>query len=386
MYIAKTNAVGQLVWQRRYLTGYEGRHANILINSAQDTLYIVLKSSPLTVITYSTDGVLGLQRRLTSLQLPGDPITNSAIDPDGNVYIVALGTALGYVYVSKLSPSLALVYAKQVSPTALYASPYPTIAVDQSGDFYFSILSPLGGSIVAKISTSGTVVAWQRYITDSTNAFFALDMKVSASGYLYTLAYDANNQDRITIGKYSAATGALQWQKRITGLATINGAGWALTIDSNDNCYAVVSILPVSLNFFAFLVKLDSSGNQVWQRKLTSGNVVWSANSICMSGDSTIIVGGQFSMPTGFGATSSGGYWVLNTDGTGLGTWGAVPLGATSEAGIPYATNAGTIAANTPIATVSTEVAISTFATASTTPTNTSTTTTGNLAQLAEIS
>ncbi len=210
-------------------------------------------------------------------------------------------------------------------------------------------------------------------------------MGLSPGGYLYVAAYETSTVDRIIIGKYDTTTGAVVWQKQITGL-TNTQSQFAFAFDSNDNCYAVVSILPVSLNVFAFLVKLDSSGNQVWQRKLTSGNVVWSANSICMSGDSTIIVGGQFTMPTGFGATSSGGYWVLNTDGTVLGSWGAVPLGAASEAGIPYATNAATVAANTPIATVPTAAAISTYAYASTTPTNTSTTTTGNLAQLAEIS
>lgn len=390
VYIAKTSASGQLVWQRRYLTGYAVGGPNILINPAQDTLYVILNASPPTVITYSTDGVLGLQRRLTNQTSAASLASNGpigTIDPDGNVYVVASSGANAEVIVSKLSPSLALVYSKKVAGVSTYsAGDLPTITVDQSGDFYFSARDiGLNVGFIAKISTSGTVVAWQRYVKDATSSFPVMDMKVSASGYLYTLAYDANNQDRITIGKYSAATGALQWQKRISGLATVTGE-FALTLDSNDNCYAVTTVLTVSSIYYALLVKLDSSGNQVWQRKLTGGAPLFSANNICMSGDNTIIVGGQFISPPGNGQNSSGGYWTLNADGTVLGTWGVTYAGTGTDTGFPYATNAATIAANTPIATVPAAAAISTYAYAATTPTNTSTTTTGNLSQLAEIS
>jgi hypothetical protein len=354
-------------------------------------LYIVLKASPPTVITYSADGVLGLQRRLTNQTSTSTLAYNGpigTIDPAGDVYVIASSGLNAEVVVSKLSSSLALVYSKKVAGVSTYSSGnLPIIAVDQSGDFYFSARDPvLNYGFIAKISTSGTVVEWQKYIRGASDAYGVTDMKVSDSGYLYTLASDQNTQDRILITKYSAATGASQWQKRITGLATLTGE-FALTLDSADNCYVVTTVLPVSNLYYALLVKLDSSGNQVWQRKLTSGSVAsWAANSICMSGDNTIIVGGQFPMPTGLSVVSSGGYWTLNTDGTVLGTWGPVYAGALTDLGIPYTTNAATVAANTPISTVPTAVTISTYAYASTTPTNTSTTTTGNLSQLAEIS
>lgn len=385
VYIAKTNAAGQLVWQRRYLTGYAVGAPNILINPVEDTLYILLKASPPTVITYSTDGVLGLQRRLTSQNIPGGYGQKFAMDTAGDMYVIASSGANAEVLVSKLSSSLTLIYSKKVSGASGHTSATPVIAADQNGDFYCSVKDPGSNEVViAKITTAGTVVAWQRFIKNSANGWNTLSMKLSPGGYLYVAAYETSAVDRIIIGKYDTATGAVVWQKQITGLTNVTGE-FAFAFDSDDNCYAVTTVLPVSSIYYALLVKLDASGNQVWQRKLTGGTGVFSANSMCMYGDSTLIVGGQFTVPNGQGATRSGGYWTLNSDGTGLGTWDTVYAGAATEVGVPYATNAAPVAANIPISTVPTAVAISTYAYASTTPTNTSTTTTGNLSQLSEI-
>ncbi len=105
VYIAKTNAAGQLVWQRRYLTGYAVGYPNILINPAQDTLYILLQASPPTVITYSTDGALGLQRRLTNQVMPVVYVPKIVVDTTGNIYVIASSGANAEDLVTKQTSS-----------------------------------------------------------------------------------------------------------------------------------------------------------------------------------------------------------------------------------------------------------------------------------------
>ncbi len=383
VYVTKVNAAGQLVWQRRYLTGYNtGNGARITLNTAQDTLYVYLPNSgadTFDIITYSVSGVLGLQKRIPNKGTVSYSSNLISLDAADNVYVYSQTSAAApYTAITKLSSALALVYSKQF--TTASRSEYGNVLSTSSGTYVTNMDVANQWAVLSKISTDGTTVLWQRFVKDATNEYKIGSIQTYSSTYVYVGLYDLNTNDRIAVGKYDSSTGAAVWQRRITGLTSLQ-AGVCIAVDSADNCYVMSSLSTVTPVYITVIAKFDSAGNQVWQRKLTSP-VDAKLSIMKLVGDDTLLLAGY----AGNGYSNSQGLAIaLKTDGYGIGNLGPLYQGAASTTGIAYAVSTYTVAAITPISTATTAIALTAATPTLTTPTSTSSTPAGYVAQLNEI-
>jgi len=178
---------------------------------------------------------------------------------------------------------------------------FPTsIILDSSSNAYITVSSRGGNgyrNVNAKITNNGTLL-WQRLVYDS-NSDNTLSPGNSgdasildSSGNMYTIATLAHGGDPYMIVLKYNSSGVLQWQKGISG-----GSAYAsgIKIDSSNNLY----ILGKSDKDYqsgrhqAILIKLDTSGNIQWQRRLgyqsTQLNLEPSSIAVDSSGNSYII-------------------------------------------------------------------------------------------------
>lgn len=384
VYVTKINAAGQMVWQRRYLTGYAiDKGPRITINTAQDTLYVYLPDftvSNLVIITYSVSGVLGMQKRIPYLSSAFNSSNLISLDAADNVYVYSQTSAAApYTAITKLSSALALVYSKQF--TTASRAEYGNVLSTSSGTYVSNMDVANNWTILSKISTDGTTVLWQRFVKDSANEYKIGSIQTYSSTYVYVGLYDINTGDRIAVGKYDASTGAAVWQRRITGLTSLQ-AGVCIAVDSADNCYVMSAFATATPVYTTVIAKFDSAGNQVWQRKLTQANAQQTLTAMRLIDDDTLILAGY----AGNSYSNNQGLAIaLKTNGSGIGNLGPLYQGSASTTGIAYAVSTYTVAAITPISTATTAIAFTGATPALTTPTSTSSTPAGYVAQLNEI-
>jgi len=245
-----------------------------------------------------------------------------ATDSIGNSYVVgnfsgtvtfggtSMTSAAQDVFVVKYDAAGAVIWARKACSGT--GSEYGNdIAVDTSGNYYitgsFEGTAIIGGTtfinattygqdiFLAKFNSSGTLMWAQKYggiYSDVANS-----IAVDASGNCYITGYDqsSSNADKVLNAKYNSA-GVLQWTK--TGTMYSYGAyneGKGISVDQYGNSYVTGSLRSSGGTRNFFILKLDPSGNTVWQRSTAGypGNDIVtdpSGNSYVIGGDYNIFI------------------------------------------------------------------------------------------------
>ena len=158
--------------------------------------------------------------------------------------------------------------------------------------------------MVARYTNAGTRSYAKKYDGGSGNDAGFLSIAEN-SGVLAIAGYDLSgaNDDAAIVARITTSTGALTWQRRITGAASSSTYGYGVAVDSSLNVYT--TLLSTSGGNALYLVKYNSSGTLQWQRKLSA------------SGGSPKVAASDFTLNV-FYTTGTG---VVSYDSTGAIQW-----------------------------------------------------------------
>ena len=188
---------------------------------------------------------------------------------------------------------------------------------------------------IVKFDKSGTL-EWQKNFGGSQyDEAFGI-IQTSDGGYVaagYSLSHDGNitkNNGGLDywIMKIDK-TGALQWQKSLGGVSdeaansiieTTDGflaAGYSRSMGGDVSAHHGTAD-----STDAWIVKLDKSGNFVWDRSF-GGNGTDAANSIQKTSDGGFVIGGYSNSLDGDVSGNHGGYdcWIVKVDNSGVIEW-----------------------------------------------------------------
>jgi Beta-propeller repeat len=99
----------------------------------------------------------------------------------------------------------------------------------------------------------------------------------------------------VFVAKYTAA-GALVWARHLGGIIHISGGrGYGLALDGQGNVHTTGSFHgPGRVDTDMFALKLDSSGNFVWARRISSSGDDW-GQGLALDGQGNVYTTGYFS-------------------------------------------------------------------------------------------
>jgi hypothetical protein len=139
-----------------------------------------------------------------------------------------------------------------------------------------------------KLNSAGTV-QWRRRLNNGSNSGVS-GIAVDSSGNVFGSGNLSDSSSagtaRAGVWKYNSS-GTLQWKK-------VFGSGEAtdITVDSSGNVYFVTSNISVSeASRVARLVKLDTSGNILWQRQLSDATFGSTARGVKVDSSGVYMVG-----------------------------------------------------------------------------------------------
>ena len=286
--LAKYNAVGTIQWQVKLSSGAAELAASVALDSYSN-VYVFGYSEASGVrdfelAKYDNNGTLQWQKKLANASTSTG--TSIAIDTNNNIYV--LGYNNSYVIIlAKYNSSGVLQWQKQLgaSGVTFYVG---SIAVDSTGNVYVVGSSDVtGGSSIelVKYNSSG-IVLWQKNLASGADYIDGYGITTDTSGNIYVNGnFYISSAFYMGVVKYDSS-GNLLWQRRIRGGGATTTVGNSLAIDSNGYVYSIGYTGASGL-----IVKYDSSGNIQWQRVLyTSGTTVFTGVSINSAGN--IIVSG----------------------------------------------------------------------------------------------
>jgi len=244
------------------------------------------------VIKLDTNGNILWQKKIGGVSSDfGNAI---AVDSSGNVYLNGYqesddygdgGTDYGVV---KLDTNGNLLWQKKIGGTG-YDRGY-AIAVDGSGNVYvngYQETDNYGNRDygVIKLDTNGNIL-WQKKIGGTGNDY-GQDIAVDSSGNVYVTGH----QESDSYGLYDYgvikldSSGNILWQKKIGG--TDYDYSRAIAVDLSGNVYVNGSQKSDSFGSYDYgVIKLDSSGDMLWQKKIGgSGNEYGRAIAVDGSGN-----------------------------------------------------------------------------------------------------
>ena len=234
-----------------------------------------------------------------------DGASSLALDGSGNIYLAgSTDTTFRSRYVDvlvmKVDSAGNLLWQKNWGgPNNEYAY---SIAVDSSSNIYVTgyttSFGPGGSNVfLLKLDSSGNLL-WQRVWGGGSGSQSGQGVAVDASGNIYvtgyTSSFGAGNID-VLLMRFDMS-GNLLWQKTWGGWAVDEGS--AVTVDASGNAY----VTGVTYSFGAssgdsevFLLKVDPSGNLVWQ-KTWGGPDADNGNGIALDPSGNVLIAGDASL------------------------------------------------------------------------------------------
>lgn len=363
-YIMRTTAQGASVWQK-ILGGASGESFVTVLVAPSGSIYAVggtstqgAGSSDVLITKYDSTGTIVWQRAFgTSTE---QSVTSAVLDSSESIYCTI--SAFNPLYTLKVNSSGVFQWFYTLgSPGSgsSYGVPAAT-AVDSSGNFYsagFWVPPGTGGvgyGYFIKQATGGSI-SFAKSISaaypESTNCY---GIAIDTSGNIFTGGYQsvASGTNNLTIWKFNSS-GTNQWNRYVSTSRNLNGGNCA--VDSSGNVYAAgkMETSGGSGYYLTYIIKLDTNGNTLWQRSISTGsNKSTELSSMSISTSGELIV---------TGSSTSNGAWVtkLPLDGSGTGTYGAFTyavesLTVTSFGSFTYGNSAISSSTSTPTTTTTT--------------------------------
>lgn len=197
---------------------------------------------------------------------------------NGELYIAGTLNNSAYGGIFKLNSAGEFIWQKGygtgVSGSGNYYTELYGVTVDSSNNVIAtglnrSAYSPLGGGIIRKFNSSGTV-QWSKDIeeTDNNNQQFH-DIITDSSDNIYAIGVTQYQQYGDETHAYVVklnSSGTIQWQKGI-GEIQQKEAGYSIDLDSSGNVYIVIG----NRNGYPTIMKMSSStGSITWAKKVES--------------------------------------------------------------------------------------------------------------------
>lgn len=117
--------------------------------------------------------------------------------------------------------------------------------------------------------TQAGIVNYQNYVSDINDGIN--DAIIDSSNNIYVVGW--GNNTNCTLIKYNSS-GSIVWQKKITTTSTCYG--YKLRLDVSDNIYVLGVVYstnnPLTTSLSSFVMKINSSGTILWQKNQTYGN------------------------------------------------------------------------------------------------------------------
>jgi len=309
------------------------------------------------VLKYSRDGVLRWDHIFDGVAGGDDGATDVVVDGSGGVYLAAASTGLSsgldylvikynaagaYRWESRyVGPGVddapwAIVidgerntYVTGGSAGAAGDSDIVTVKMDAAGtrlwarrwdggahldDYAVDLAVAAGGVYVDGVSTSGTSsedVALLRYAPSGVRSWARIwdgpdhsvdtapRLAVDAEGNAWTAGATENaaGHRQALLIKWDAAGGVL-WAQRDAGGTVLQSAFYDLTIDAHGTAWCAGSQQPVTGSGDLLVGKYSSGGKQLWMRTWDGhAHDYDGAHALCLSGTSSLYVGGGTSVP-----------------------------------------------------------------------------------------
>jgi len=249
---------------------------------AGETYGFGARDKDLLLLKYDPSGSLLWQRTWGGSEYEWIPRSGIASDSSGNVYIVGSTESFGAgdadVLLLKFDPSGDLLW--QSSWGGSERDWGFGFAIDSSDNVYVTgITHSFGGEdhdlILLKFNSSGDLL-WQRTWGESGNGDCGFNVALDSSGdvYVFGVTKSAGSGGTRPGGNIAGdalllkfdSSGNLLWQKT-WGRFGETEWGTSLALDSSDNIYATGwASNPGPRDTDLFLLKLDTSGNLLWQR------------------------------------------------------------------------------------------------------------------------
>lgn len=237
-----------------------------------------------------------------------------ATDNAGSVIIAGVdqelvsGAARNQAFMAKINSDGTINYARYLDAGAGSDGNYQGIAVDGSNNIY-AVGTGYNANptmLLVKYNSAG-VLQWQRFSQVGNTNNNGSDIAVDSAGNSYIIgSYFSSPNRAALITKYDT-NGTVQWGKFLQPpTATNNTTGVSIVLDDSGNTYSLITNTTTN---YAYIVKLDTSGTTVWQKRI---NVIGFS-----SGDSTLAIYGTklYLGYSGSGASGYRGYILFDFNG-----------------------------------------------------------------------
>ena len=186
------------------------------------------------------------------------------IDSSNNLYIIAYGgSSPEKTLVMKLTSNGGFIWGKTFNHASINSSAIHASIRASNGN----IGLPFYENAVALISGAGSV-SWSNRVTTGGAIPLFNGAFVSSNNDLYLSALRPNSaQNYYQAGLYKLNNGSFGWQRWFT-YGTNSAYGYIRAMDSNENLYIVGFVSPNFSGNQGILMKVNSSGNIVWQRAI----------------------------------------------------------------------------------------------------------------------
>jgi hypothetical protein len=237
-----------------------------------------------------------------------DEVKGIDVDNSGNVYLTgSLHTSNSFhPYFAKFDAAGDIVWQKYISSYL----PLNGADYDSSGNIY-QVGSNSTSGVIIKCNSSGSIV-WQKIYSGVNNCYFT-DVVVDTSGNIYAIGSTFDGPDAtygdVLLVKLDSS-GNVLWQKALgnSGTTKYSQHGYAITVDSSGNPHFVSTYnIPIGQNEI-IISKFDSSGARIWEKRFysTANGSDTPSDIKCDSSNNVYVVGSMNNAPVYLKLDSTG--------------------------------------------------------------------------------
>lgn len=265
--IGKLSSSGSLLWTKSFLTYQDDTNGVGIALDSQGNPHFSL-SGPSALVKFDSSG-----NSIWGRNLAGSlPLGKVSFDSLGNVYS-------GNSKISKFDSSGNVVWDISYFPGAGGTSG-ASFALDNSGNIYICLGSNNAnpgyyGTLLCKIDSNLNIV-WQRRIQISSNHSYPSAIALDSSGNIYITGYFTENANNFTFVVKIDPSGNLIWQRRIWQGGTTYTYTSGIKIDNNNNMH-----LAGYLNNVAdFIFKLPTDGSLTGTYTVGGKTIIYASTTL----------------------------------------------------------------------------------------------------------